>query len=94
MGGGLQDLVFQKFRIIRVVFQELFHDGVCLGRVVPPQGGGDPLLWEEDVAGPLDILQGVQGRTDVAEGFFLTERMVEEAERGLHPGLVAPVLRK
>ena len=73
-------------------FQELHYDGVGLGRVVAAEGGGDPLLGEEDVAGSLDILQGFQGRADVTEGFFLAERVVEKTERGLHPGFVAPVL--
>ena len=76
-----------------MVFQELLHDGVGFGGVVAAEGSGDPLLGEEDVACALDILQGVQGRSDVAEGFFLAERVVEETERGLHPRFVAPVLR-
>ena len=76
-----------------MLFQELLHDGIGLGGVVAAKGGGDPLLGEEDVAGALDILQGFQGGADVADGFFLAERVVEETECGLHPGLVAPVLR-
>ena len=94
VGDRLEDLVPQQFGIVGVVRQELLHVLVGKGTVVPPEDGGDPLLGEEDVAGALDLLEDVQGGTDVAEGFGLTERVVEVAERGLHPGLVAAVLRQ
>ena len=94
VGCGLQDLVSEQFRVIRMVGQEFLHGPVGDGVVVPPEGGGDPLLGEEDVTGALDLLEDVQGGADVVEGFGLAERMVEEAESRLHPGLVAAVFRQ
>ena len=55
------------------------------------QQADDPVLGEEDVAGPLDFREDVQGRSDVGERLRLPERMVQEAEAILRPGLCMPV---
>ena len=91
--GGLQHLGAQARRQIRTVGQILVDDAGRAGRLVTAQRGVQPALGEEDVARPLNLLEQVEARADVARRLGRAQRVVQQAEGRQHPRLALPVGR-
>lgn len=55
--------------------------------VVARESGDKPVFGEENVTGALDFLQLIESGHKVVQGFVLPERMIQQTQAFLHPGL-------
>ena len=68
---GLQDLVQKEGRIVRMGLQPAFYASGGFRRIMSGEDGDDPVLGEENIAGPLDFLHFIKAGDQIIQRFFL-----------------------
>lgn len=70
-----------------MVGKEGVHDRARFTVAMATQKGGKPSRREEDVTGPLNILEHLQAWQDVLEGSLIPERMAQVGQSSGSPWL-------